>query len=161
MTPRHKNADVLSALLKICDHLPIRLETIHVKGHQDQSTSAISLSPEAIWNIKMDARAKELLQTFHTCPSLIPPTSTHPWSFPTCKWNDIQITQETSNELYYHITHERITSYWVEKKRIPSSSLPFIDFDAMTHAQSFPLYLQHFATKWFAECIATGQNMQH
>ena len=159
MTPKHKNADILSAILCLRDGLPLKIETKHVKGHQDDDTSINELPPEAQWNVKMDASAKQLLQTFITCPALIPKCSPHPSSFPTCRWNGKSITQQLSNTLYYNITHRKMISYWIEKKRVLPDAVPFIDFEAMSSTKSFPLYLQRFATKWAAECLATGKNM--
>ena len=161
LSSKRKNADILSALLLTRDRLPLRIETQHVKAHQDQDTSINLLSPEAQANVQMDFRAKELLSTFHTCPSSIPVTSTHPLSFVTCKWKNKVIGQETANTLYYEITHHNITQYWLERERFPLEALDFIDFDSVkTSSKSMPLHLKRFMTKWSSECIATGKNMK-
>ena len=161
MTPKHKNADILSAIIKTRDRLPIRIEYVHVKAHQDDETPINLLPPEVQLNIQMDAKAKETLHMFHTCPSLIPATSPHPNSFPSCKWKQTQITQELASSLYYHITHEKMTKYWLEKKRLTSAALSTVDFEAISlSSKSMPLYLKRFTTKWASECIATGKNMK-
>ena len=161
LNPKRKNADILSALLLTRDLLPIRIETQHVKAHQDQATPVHLLSPEAQANVQMDFRAKELLSTLHTCPSLIPVSSPHPLSFATCKWNNKIIHQEVGNQLYYEITHHNITQYWIERERVTPTTMEFIDFECIkTSSKSMPLYLKRFMTKWSSECIATGKNMK-
>ena len=161
LNPKKKNADVLSALLLTRDLLPIRIETQHVKAHQDNKSPLHLLSPEAQVNVEMDLRAKELLSTLHTCPSPKPTISSHPLSFPACKWNNKTIDHNVSNQLYYEITRKNIINYWIERKQITLKSVDKIDFECMQlSSKIMPLYLKRFMTKWSVECLATGKNMK-
>ena len=47
MTPKHKNTNVISGILSLCDQLPITISTEHVYSHQNQNTPK-TLLPKAI-----------------------------------------------------------------------------------------------------------------
>ena len=78
-----------------------------------------------------------------------------------CKWKTKQISQQLTEELYFHITHNKVLKYWIERGRVTENNLQYIDFDTIAQASnSMNLSQKRFVTKWTSECIATGKNMK-
>ena len=118
MTPKHKNADIISAGLKLRDTIPIDLYFQHVYGHQDTTKEIEKLDPIAKLNVDMDMKAKELAIDIINKKVPLSKLYSHPLSFATCHWNQVIIQQQLSNNLYQHITHNNMYIYWCERGRI-------------------------------------------
>ena len=161
LTPKQKHADLISALLKVRDSLGIKIQVQHVKAHQDDSIPYEQLSLPAKLNVDMDADTKALIQVMMTCPDVCANKEPHPSSFSLCWWKSQPIYHDLDHELYYHITHDKMIQYWIEKERITSTTLPLIDFNALRDAaKSLTLPRQRFLAKWVAEYLPTGKNMK-
>ena len=110
LNPNHKNADILSALLKLRDKIPVTITIQHVHSHQDDTTPVENLPPEVQLNIRMDKSAKEFaLKMIHTTKQQYHTTS-HYASFPTCYYKDTPILHETFNTLYHLISFDKMQS---------------------------------------------------
>lgn len=58
LSSRHKNADIISAVLRLRDTLPIQITTERIPSHQDKLTPVAQLPPEVQLNILVDDSAK-------------------------------------------------------------------------------------------------------
>ena len=161
MTPRHKNADIVSACLAIKGNLTIKIQCCHIYGHQDRNIPYHLLTPTARLNIDMDKNAKSLAKEIIHSNDMKLEAGNHPLAFITCYWNQIPIADEINNKLYEIITNHKVISYWTDKGRVNQHTLPLIDMKAMSKSlQPLSLNLRRFITKWSCECLATGKNMQ-
>ena len=161
MTPKHKNADILSALLRLRDTLPIKFKTTHVYSHQDKEIPEHLLPPKVQLNIKMDRIAKSYaLQLINTSQPQFS-YNRHYAAFLHCQWRNEVILHNAFNELYQHISHEKIQHYWINnRKRVESEDIKSIDYGALHKGmKSLPMNLRKFASKWSSEFLATGKNM--
>ena len=161
MTPRHKNADIISAGLKLRDAIPIDLNFKYVYGHQDKNVKYSELDPIAKLNVQMDTDAKDLAIDVINQTVTLKVQHPHPMSFPTYRWNQVTIYQQLSHKLYKHISHNNMHIYWCERDRLKPESLPLLDSKAMeTGSRTMSLNMKRFAAKWSCGCIATGKNME-
>ena len=84
MTPSHKNADLMSACLRLRDSLPININWKHIYGHQDESIPYHMLPRLAQINIDMDHKAKELVTKMIYNKDIRYSRCDHPHSFMLC-----------------------------------------------------------------------------
>ena len=161
MTPKHKNADIISAALKLRDAIPIDIHFKGVFGHQDRMTSRHNLDPIAKLNVEVDEKAKNLAIDIINNNVKYDQHHQHPLSFSTCRWNQVTILQQLSNDLYKHITHNNMHIYWCENGRVKQDQLYLLDSTAMEKGSTtMSLTMKRFVAKWSCECIATGKNME-
>ena len=161
VTPNKKNADIVSAVLKLRDSLPITISTEHVYSHQDEAIPYDKLPPSVQLNIDMDKNAKGFaLQMINSSRPQYACTN-HYASLPTCKWRDQIILQKTFNNLYYLMSHNKLVQYWTHTKKIlPTEQLPNINFHALSKGmKALPTNMRRFIAKWSYDCPATGKNM--
>ena len=156
MTPKHKNTDIISAALKLRDAIPIDIHFKHVFGHQDRMTSIQNLDPIAKLNVEVDEKAKNLAIDIINNNVKYDQHHQHPLSFSTCRWNQVTILQQLSNDLYKHITHNNMHIYWCENGRVKQDQLYLLDATAMEKGSTtMSLTMKRFVAKWSCECIAT------
>ena len=160
MTPRHKNADVISAVLKLRDKLKITFTVEHVYGHQDSITHIDNLPPIVRLNIAMDEQAKSLALRMINGKTERFSVVDHYASFHMCRWNQLYIHQQLTDTLYHHISLQKMKTYWVERNKVREQHISKIDYNALASGmKSMSLQLRKFTAKWACECIGTGKNM--
>ena len=161
MTPKHNNADILSALLRLRDTLPLKFTSTHVYSHQDKNTPEHLLPPKVQLNIKMDRLAKSYALQLINTSQLQFSFNKHYASFMHLQWRNKVILQNGFTELYQYISHEKMQQYWIQnRKRILPEDTNSIDYDALQRGmKSLPFNLRKFASKWSCEFLATGKNM--
>lgn len=112
-------SDIISACIMLHQHLPIKLEYEHVKGHQDENKQFEDLNKMERANVKMDNKAKLTLQMYSRTNNLqftkqhIP----HPYSFADISWNKQPILSEVSTTLYDNIAGQQLHDHWIDKQR--------------------------------------------
>ena len=107
------SCDLLSAIAKLKQKLPISLTFCHVKGHQDKDTDVELLSIPSQLNVMMDTLAKSLLADISTedMKNLKP----HSMSFILPVHNGRYIYQKFKEELYTDIMTDYGHQYWISK----------------------------------------------
>ena len=161
LNPRRRNADLISACIKLRDSLPLKITCHHVYAHQDDTVRFQDLSPIAQLNVLVDKRAKSLAELvnkgfYHQFES-----SNHPAAFSLCYHDNIPILHCISDTLYEKIYTHKMTKYWMEKQRLTHISKDLINLDAMKKSHSAMSYTQkRFSAKWACEYVPTGKNLQ-
>ena len=155
---RYKCADLISACAKLKSMIPIKLEFIHVKGHQDDLTHTDQLSTPAQLNILMDTLAKNLLSSI--TPEVALHHLPHKYSFKAPVHTTI-IRQQYKDSLYLSIMSKKGLDYWVKRKRLDEEKITLISWDATKQAQkSFNRTRLRTISKWCSDWIGTGKNMK-
>jgi len=154
------HTDLIHAICRICCSLPgVTIHFKHVKGHQDDWTSASSLPRLAQLNILADQLAKHsllhLLQHHQHQVGLLVDDA---WSL---QVNNQVVTSDPHPSILWHLRHCAAYKYMVEKKQfISSAGFPLINFPALstTLKATSPLY-----QLWFSKLVlghsATGHMM--
>lgn len=112
-SPNILHSDILSISSKLAHHLPISIIPLHVKGHQDNNKLFSQLDRPAQLNTKMDILAKET--TKQQFPEYHTNYRSHNMSFPQIMYNQEQIQHKTINNLYFHISADKLVEYWKSK----------------------------------------------
>ena len=158
ISPKLKSCDLLSACAKLKESIPIDLEFIHVKGHQDTTNKLHELSTPAQLNVLMDTLAKNLLQT--TTPAHAESLGYHELSMK-LPFHNKYIHQQFKDELYKSIMNEVGNAYWVKKGRYQQKDIESIAWTELHRAQkSMNRTRLRTITKWCSEWIGTGKNMK-
>ena len=89
--------------------------------------------------MEVDAIAKDLAIDIINQQTKTSKFYPHPFSFPTCRWNQVIIHQQLSNGLYKH------NIYWNEKGRVCQDQLKLLDTNAMEKGtKSMSLNMKRF-----------------
>ena len=158
ISPKLKSCDLLSACVKLKASIPLELDFIHVKGHQDSTHAVNDLSTPAQLNVLMDTLAKNLLQS--TTAEMASRLEAHPLSM-SLPYHNTYIHQQFKDELYKSIMTEKGNDYWVSKGRYERKDIPSIAWTELHRAQKSTNRTRlRTITKWCADWIGTGKNMK-
>ena len=161
VNPRKKNADIISACIKLRDKLPITITCQHVYAHQDTNVRVQELAPDAQWNVYVDKKAKILAELLIKGHYRQTDDSTHPLSFARCQYKGRYILHKLSDGLYEEISKTKMISYWIEKERLTEHTQDAIDMEAMKKSHNAMTFThKRFTAKWACEFVATGKNMK-
>ena len=158
MTTTLKSCDLLSACVKLKDSIPLELEFIHVKGHQDDEVQVSQLTIPAQLNVLMDTLAKNLLHDTTTTMTMSLGAHKQSMRLPI---HGSFIHQQFKSELYSSIMTARAKAYWVKKQRYDADLCNTISWESVASAQkSMNRTRLRTITKWCSEWIGTGKNMK-
>ena len=124
------------------DSLKARIEPIHVRGHQDRTTT--KLTRLEVLNIRMDRLAKEIRHAVITedvdIPDALPMSSD---GLIQVDYEDIPITSSLASTLQFFVGRDRILKWWKAKKRFrPDTTAEDIDWEILRRTakeHSFPM----------------------
>ena len=155
----YTSCDLLSAIVKLQQQLPISLYFCHVKGHQDNNTDVEHLSIPSQLNVMMDTLAKSLLAEI--LPEDMRNLEPHSMSFILPVYNDMYIYQKFKEQMYTDIMTSYGHQYWISKERYQTTDIPKIDWNAQNTAmKSVSKHKQRLISKWCSGWLGTGKNMQ-
>ena len=158
LSTRYTSCDLLSACIALKEKIPIQLEFVHVKGHQDDEVDTNQLSLPAQINVLMDSLAKDLLRQN--------PTTDHStlighelgYILPEC---GKVIREHFKSTLYESIMTQKGHSYWIQKKRYTEEDIKCIDWVVQEKAfKTEKNTKQRNLSKWMSGWIASGKNMK-
>ncbi|CAB9522815.1 hypothetical protein SEMRO_1344_G264710.1 [Seminavis robusta] len=151
--PNHRHFDLVSAILSYTRLTPIMWDAFHVKGHQDnKSTATQTLSRAAQLNIDMDRKAKQywrhLFVHNHNPPSFDPaslPIHGEGWQL----WQgDQKVINPSVNNLYSIIQDPISQNWWIRHNHIPPHLSTELDWSSSADATArLPLSKQKWALK--------------
>ena len=158
LTTKLKSCDLLSACVKLKKSIPLELEFIHVKGHQDDTEQLSQLTIPAQLNVLMDTLAKNLLHDTTIQMTSLLGAHKHSIRLPT---HGPFIYQQFKSDLYSSIMGARAKAYWVRKQRYEADLGNIISWESVASAQkSMNRIRLRTITKWCLEWIGTGKNMK-
>jgi hypothetical protein len=153
--------DIISAIDKmICDS-PITWHWRHVKGHQDNTIGP--LDRWASLNIEMDTAAKARRVIDEQDPPLIQHTIEHEmWRiYKQDSKGFTKISTKLDENLLEHIEGSALGKYLVNHFILSKKSLEEVDWDSLRKAREKKAFNNlKWATKWAAERLPTGAEMQ-
>jgi hypothetical protein len=157
-SPNTLHSDILSTSSRIAYQLPISIIPSHVKGHQDDKETFSHLDRPAQLNTKMDLLAKETAK--QQIPDYNNNYKSHNLSFPQIMYKHSQIQHKTINNLYFHISADKLIEYWKSKLRVTDSTQKLIHWTALGNAMnSLDITQRRFITKWASNNMGTGHKM--
>ena len=161
-SPNHKHSDILSAMNKINRSIPITINPVHVKGHQDDSCEYNELDRLAQINVDMDWKAKELLSQIYKDREInFEDYDLHPLSFQVIYVHNKPIYHRVKEEVHRHITEKKIIDHWIKKGRLTKETEEMVDWESNGRAmKSSTINRRRFVTKWGNEWLGTGKNMK-
>ena len=158
--PTWKQADLISACVKLIDMIPIQLIPLHVKGHQDAIRDYRDLSVYEQLNVIMDAKAKIALKNIKYSVEEVSQFPNHPLAYRPVMHKGNIITCNFTHNLYNSIYKEAICNYWTRHDRFPKKHTNNILWEQQnTAASETTPAQQRFISKWSSNYIGTGQNL--
>ncbi len=159
--PQHANPstahyDLIGAIRRLQDELPVQITFEYVKGHQDNGQS-LALSWTAWMNIEMDAWAKQKAQIPHQGPVQ--------YDIPSEGWGcEIQGKRQPKNllnALQEHINGITIQEHWATKWQYGHRTANMVDWEATdTAMRASPMALRRWVSKSAARFLPYSMNMQ-
>ena len=160
MNPSLAQSDLLSAVNRMVQSLPIKLYPTHIRGHQDSVKKYDELDRLEKINVSMDNLAKETLEKWEQEEDLVE-FNKHPDSFDQVEIRNIPICSRLKQTLYDCIMEEKIHQYWEEKKRYAEDDKDMICWICNEKAmKNSSQYKRRFVSKWTSETMPTGKNLR-
>jgi len=154
--PNNAHYNIIGAIHRIRDQLPIKITFEHVKGHQDNGQS-LALSWTAWMNIKMDARAKQWAGTSFQGPDQY----TIPYKGWKCAIHGYCVIKKLQTMLHEHINRIALQQHWASKNCYSKGTAYMVDWDAADQAmRTLPQAHRRWVTKSAAKFLPYGQNMK-
>jgi hypothetical protein len=86
--------------------------------------------------------------------------NSHYMSFPQIMYKNTQIQHKTIDTLYFHLSSEKIMTYWQNKGRITERTRETINWESIGRVmKSLSLTQRRFITKWASNNMGTGNKM--
>ena len=158
-----KHFDYVSSLQMIIKEIPLSIQFIHVKGHQDASIDMEQLSVVEQMNVLADTLAKQANSrlTHDNRTANLPLFKELGPLFLSNGITQTKLTSQLQHSLYSELTKYPTRSYWQKKMTIPSSYSPTIAWDAISSAfTSLSSTKQTEVIKWNSEFCGTGKNLR-
>ena len=148
--------DLISRVIDTRDSLQSILKPIHVRGHQDERSTQLSLLED--WNVQMDALAKRYILDAHH-QDFRPPTNLPPSTqgIRTVQIDKVNLTSQLGNVLRDNIAGEDAIEWWIEKERITEESREMIDWRlTKVVMEQATKRQQKFIAKWVTNQLPVG-----
>jgi hypothetical protein len=155
--PNIAQYDMIMAIRTVISQSSWQWDWIHVKGHQDDAKSQEELDQWSLWNIQMDAEAKQFWKTAKH-QYIDPLLCGEPWR---TTLDGRKMTSNLRERLREACCTPPAMAYWDRKGRFGSFSSNDIDWDVVGAAmkQSKP-HRQRWVSKTISGFCATGQMMK-
>ena len=157
VSPNEKHSDLISAIIKLKDNLPITVKALHIKAHQDSNCPLHKLSIPAKINTKVDYLAKRFMlsiRSFHHFEE----SYSHKHSFAPVQIAHEQVHHSISTNLYDKIATKKLHSYWQYKGRYNNRTQHFIDWKSIKKASNLTsISRSHFISKWSSHTLGVGK----
>ena len=158
LSSKSSSADLLQACKTMKKRLPIDIDFVHVKGHQDRNKLYDKLTLIEKLNIVMDRLAKDMLTAVIENEVTIFEQHKFAPLLPTV--NNIPIHQDVFKKLYEIVADNRVHKRWIKYERFPQNTLNKINWTEQGKAnKQLQRHKRHFISKWTSEWIATGEKM--
>ena len=148
--------DLISRIIDIRDRIRTIIQPEHVRGHQDEKYSELTLLED--WNVQMDGMAKQiLLEAYHKQfqPPEALPTSTR--GITRIQYQSIPITSQLDKTLREYITHEDAVQWWIQKERITFNTADKVDWNLVEDCMKESTRQQRkFIAKWVTNQLPVG-----
>jgi hypothetical protein len=136
-TTRH--ADLIRAIRRLKDRLPIPVTIIHIYGHQDQTAAYQTLPCRAQLNIEMDIKAKTHLRSLisaNSSPLLVAPLQGEGWQ---CMIDGVKLSSHPAPAVYKSAASKQLRKHLHSKHILTFDAFPDVDWEALELATShFP-----------------------
>jgi hypothetical protein len=156
-----KHVDLVRAIRRLKDALPIKVHFRHIAGHQDREFSMQQLSRMEQLNVIMDASAKSyLLRLIEQQPPLGPSSiEGEGWS---CWINGKKLTSDPALPVRQHVFSKDLRKHLHEKKKLDKEFFDCVDWDANSDAfAAFPQLFKLWATKHVSGWCGVNSMMFH
>ena len=156
-----KHADLISRIQDRKKPLKGRFIPIHVKGHQDEKSSSLTILEQL--NVKMDDLAKRIAEKCkHEHILNLPHLPESKDGLPNISVHRTPIVSEIEKTIKFGIATIDIKEWWIEKGRFTAADDPYIDWLAMEYCMSnCDSRYKRFIPKWVSRQIATGKVMRY
>ena len=156
--PTQPSFDILWAIQKLLNTLPIKIQYQHVKGHQDEVQT--SLSNLEYLNCLMDQKAKQYREQIESTPNY-EYSKIHFLSNWICKTSENTITENISLHIKHQIYHKKMKHHLTHHQQYTNEAFELIDWNAI-HKASMNLHTsrQIWLTKFTSGFCATAQRMK-
>ena len=157
-TIKQGSFDILWAIYKIRQNLPIEIAYQHVRGHQDETGRQLNLLETL--NCIMDRKAKQYREYIESSTTY-EYSKLHFFANWTCTVNENVITENLDTHLREHIYYKQIKHYLTHNKQYPPTAVDNIDWIAIGKAaKSITIRKQIWVTKYVSGFCATGSVMK-
>ena len=157
-TIKQGSFDILWAIYKIRQNLPIKISYQHVKGHQDETGKQLNLLETL--NCIMDRKAKQYREYIESSTTY-EYSQLHFFANWTCEINGSVITENLDTHLREHIYYKQIKHYLIHNKQYSPTAVDNIDWIAIGKAaKSITMCRQIWVTKYVSGFCATGSVMK-
>jgi hypothetical protein len=157
-----KHADLIRAIRRLKDSLPITIHFVHIDGHQDRQTAFENLPRLAQLNVEMDHRAKERLRALidSSAPPL-PAAHLHKEGW-RCTINGVKITSDPARAIRRAVFGKRLQTHLHQRNILDSTAFHDVDWDAIELAsESFPPLYRLWMSKHVSGFFGIGKMMKH
>jgi hypothetical protein len=157
-----KHADLIRAIRRLKDSLPVTICFVHVDGHQDKTIAIKDLPRLAQLNVAMDLQAKARLLSLIEASA--PPLPNAPLYYEgwRCVVDGTKITSDPAAMVRKSIFGKQLQSHLHERNILHSDAFQDIDWDAIESAMAHcpPLY-RLWVSKHVSGFFANGKMMKH
>jgi hypothetical protein len=154
-----KHVDLVRAIRRLKEALPIKVHFRHIAGHQDRKFSMQQLSRREQLNVIMDDSAKRyLIRLIEQQPPLGPSSiEGEGWS---CWIKGKKLTSDPALPVRQHVFSNDLKTYLHNKKKLDKECFDFVDWDANSDAfAGFPQLFKLWATKHVSGCCGVNSMM--
>ena len=159
ISPARPHFDLIAAIWSTNARTPLKWESKHVKGHQDDCRTAL-LDRWAHLNIRMDTQAKAHSRDTigDSTRTLQQKISGEPWAL----WiGDRKVVRKLREEVIHHVQGPPCTQYWDEKNRFEPGDSTAVDWKATAKAmKTVPHSRRIYVTKHSAGICGVGKWMK-
>jgi len=154
------HADVIRAIRKVRDTLPIKLTYKHIYGHQDDHVDTADLDRPTQLNIECDSLAKRYLLALYQHDGRPEFRFSHEgWR---CFVGSCKVTSKADQMIRDHIGRQQVRDYYANHKgSLTTRAFDAVDFEAMGEMlKSKPPTYEMWLTKHVSHFCATGRMMR-
>jgi hypothetical protein len=157
-----RHADLIRAIRRLKDSLPIRVTFVHIGGHQDDTMAFQELPRLAQLNVEMDHNAKARLRSLIATSS--PPLRDAKLRYEGwhCTIDGAKISSDPSRFVYKAVCAPQLRAHLHDRKLLPSSAFNDVDWAAIELAtDSFPPLYRLWMSKHVSGFFGLGKMMKH
>ena len=153
------HADIIRAIRKVRDTLPLKFTYTHIYGHQDDHVSTSELDRPTQLNIECDNIAKRFLIALHRSDGRPEFRFTHEgWR---CFVGDTKVTSRAGELIRDHIGSRQVKAYYAQKGSLTSQAFDMVDWEAMgLMLKAKPPTYEMWLSKHVSHLCATGRMMK-
>ena len=160
-SPKHKHADILSAISGLLNLGIVSIQSSHVYGHQDSYTPYDQLSRAAQMNVRMDTLAKIANEQVKNGTLQAPISSQHPLGFKSVTIQGRHTHHQLNTVLYSHISEKIMHQWWLSKGRYTLEDIPSIHWQICSDAShSHTQAKKKFRAKWVSGYLGRRRKMR-